>query len=80
MHWCVYISVRESCEFVLARKEEMESRFKLGYSGAASTYIEIRSSGDYKRIYKRINGVSSSLLVVDFILILLEFGLFMLQS
>ena len=70
MHWCVYISVRESCEFVLARKEEMESRFKLGYSGAASTYTEIRSSEDYKRI----NGVSSSLLVVDFILILLEFG------
>ena len=71
MHWCVYMSVRKSCEFVLARKEEMESRIKLGYSGTASTYTENRSSGDYT---KRINGISSSLLVVDFILILLEFS------
>ena len=65
------MSVRKSCEFVLARKEEMKSRIKLGYSGTASTYTENRSSGYYT---KRINVVSSSLLVVDFILILLEFG------
>ena len=78
MHWCVYISVRSSwseglriCEFVLARKEEMESGIKLGYSATASTYTEnrSRSGGDDT---KRINGVSRrSLFFVDFILRLL---------
>lgn len=57
---------------MLARKEEMESGIKLGYSDTASTlYTENRSGGDDDQ---RINGVSSSLFVVDFILRLLAIG------